>query len=120
MIAIRMIKKTIGRNIVDEYIKTYGSIENLKNVIKRDPDNIKTNYDLEEWEYYLKNPEEEVEDGKTIFRDHSSISMLELELMNFIKYENPQSISELAKLIHKDITTVQKKVTKLEKEGLIE
>ncbi|MGL6298851.1 MAG: hypothetical protein ACRC1M_06780, partial [Methanobacteriaceae archaeon] len=63
MIAMRMIKKTNGNAIIEDYIKTYGSIENLKNIIKRDPENVKTNYDLEEWEYYIKNPDEEVEDS---------------------------------------------------------
>jgi len=120
MIAIRMLNKTNGKGIIKKYEKEYGSIKNLKQIIKSDPENMKTTFDLEEWEYYLKHPDEEVTDGKTIYRDSSSISMLEVELMNFIKHENPKSISELSKMIHKDISTVQKKISNLEKEGFIE
>jgi len=119
MIAIRMINKTDGKGIIKNYEKEYGSIENLKQIIKSNPENMKTTFDLEEWEYYIKHPDEEVKDGKTIYRDSSSISMLEVELMNFIKHESPKSISELSKMIHKDITTVQKKIHNLEKEGFV-
>jgi len=84
MIAIRMIKKTDGKTIVEDYEKTYGSIENLEKILKRNPKDAKAHYDLNDWKYFKKHPDEEVNDGKTIFRDHSSISTLELELMNFI------------------------------------
>ncbi|MDR0774697.1 MAG: MarR family transcriptional regulator [Rickettsia sp.] len=120
MITIRMIKKTTGKGIIENYKKEYGSIENLEKIIEREPENMKTQFDLEEWEYFINHPDEEVNDGKTIFRDYTSISMLEIELMNFIKHENPKSISELAKMIQKDISTVQKKINNLEKEGLVE
>ena len=43
-----------------------------------------------------------------------------MELLNFIKNENPQSIIELVRMIHKDIKTMHPKVKNLEKEGLIE
>ncbi|MDR3062607.1 MAG: MarR family transcriptional regulator [Methanobrevibacter sp.] len=119
MIKIRMINITNGKGIIEKYEKQYGNIENLKQVIKSDPENTLTNFDLEEWEYYILHPNEEVKDSKTIYRDYSSISMLEMDLMTFIKHENPKSISELAKLIHKDITTIQKKISNLEKEGFI-
>ncbi|MDR2624434.1 MAG: hypothetical protein LBC39_07745 [Methanobrevibacter sp.] len=119
MITIRTINQTDGKGIVKNYENKYGSIANLKQIINADPNNVKTNFDLEEWEYYLKHPYEKVNDGKTIYRDSSSISMLEVELMGFIKHENPRSISELAKMTHKDVTTVQRKVSNLEKEGFI-
>ena len=119
MIAIRMIKKTNGKKIIENYKKTYGSMENLEKILKIKPDDAKAYYDLDDWKYFKEHPEEEVEEGKTIFRNHSSISTLELELMNFIKQDNPKSIKELAELIHKDVTTIQRKINNLEKEGLI-
>ena len=94
-------------------------MENLEIILKRNPEDAKAHYDLNDWKYFKKHPDEEVNTGKTIFRDHSSISTLELELMNFIKHENPKSIKELAELIHKDVSTIQRKVNNLEKEGLI-
>ena len=45
---------------------------------------------------------------------------LELELLNFIKNENPKSIRELARLIHDDVSTTQRRASRLEKERLIE
>jgi len=43
-----------------------------------------------------------------------------MELLNFIKYKKPESIRELARMIHKDVRTVQPKVKELEREGLIQ
>jgi predicted HTH transcriptional regulator len=119
MITIKMTNITTGKEIIKDYERKYGSMNNLKEIIKSDPENMKTNFDLEEWEYYLKHPDEKVKDGKTIYRDYNSITMLELELMNFIKHENPKSINELAKMIKKDKSTISRKISNLEKEGFI-
>jgi predicted transcriptional regulator len=45
---------------------------------------------------------------------------IELEILTIIKKEAPKSISELSKIIHKDMSTIQHKVKKMEQEGLIE
>jgi len=37
-----------------------------------------------------------------------------------IKNENPESLTELAKLMNRDISTIQRKVNKLNQEGLVE
>jgi predicted transcriptional regulator len=76
--------------------------------------------DLEDWKYHLEHPDAPVKQGKTIITDKLTIGKLEMELLNFIKNEKPQSIRELARMIHKDIRTVHPKVKELEKEGLIE
>jgi len=119
MIAIKMIRTIPAKKMIEEFEKMYGSIEQLEKVLKNKGGDMKMKMDLDDWKYFKKNPEEEIEDGKTIFRNSSSISMLEIELMNFIKHDNPKSISELAKMIQKDISTVQRKINNLEKEGLI-
>lgn len=110
---------TTGKEIIKDYERKYGSMNNLKEIIKSDPENMKTNFDLEEWEYYLKHPDEKVKDGKTIYRDYNSITMLELELMNFIKHENPKSINELAKMIKKIKALFQEKLVIWKKKGLL-
>lgn len=119
MIAIRMIRTIHAIDMIKEFEKMYGSIEQLEKVLKKGEGDMKMKMDLDDWKYFLKNPYEEIQDGKTIFRDHTTISTLELELMNFIKYDNPKSVSELAKLIHKDVSTIQRKINNLEKEGLV-
>ncbi|RBQ22920.1 hypothetical protein ALNOE001_13090 [Candidatus Methanobinarius endosymbioticus] len=40
-------------------------------------------------------------------------------MLNTIKQEKPQSIRELPKILHKDISSVQPKVKNLANEGLI-
>jgi len=119
MIAIRMMRTIPAINMIKEFEKMYVSIEQLKEVLEKGEGDMKMKMDLDDWKYFLENPDEEIQDGKTIFRDHTTISTLELELMNFIKYDNPKSVSELAKLIHKDVSTIQRKINNLEKEGLI-
>jgi len=44
---------------------------------------------------------------------------LEIELLNLIKNEKPESIRELARMIHKDISVVHPKVKKLERKDLL-
>jgi predicted transcriptional regulator len=76
--------------------------------------------DLENWEHYLKNPDDIVEETKTIATNKLTLTNLELELLNFIKTEKPQSIRELARMIHKDISIIRPKIKTLENTGLIE
>jgi DNA-binding MarR family transcriptional regulator len=119
MITIKMTKKTTGKGMIKYFEKTYGSIERLERIIKRDSENMLAYYDLDDWKYFIEHPNEEVEDGKTIFTEDLNLGKIELELLNFIKNNNPQSIRELAGLIRKDVSNVQRKVKKLEKEGLV-
>jgi len=98
---------------------TYGSINRLKSVAKRNPKNMKLYTDLDEWKYFLKHPNEKVTRTKVHYTDDLNIGKIELELLNFIKNKKPRSINELSKIVGKDVSSVQRKVNKLEKEGLI-
>ncbi|MBZ9571059.1 winged helix-turn-helix transcriptional regulator [Methanobrevibacter sp. TMH8] len=119
MISIKMIKKTTGKGMIRKFEKAYGSFDGLERIVKKDPENMIAYYDLDDWKYFLKHPNEEVEDGKTIFTEDLSIGKIELEILNFIKNKHPKSMRDLAKLMNKDVGNVQRKVKHLEKEGLI-
>ena len=119
MISIKMIRKTTGRGMIEVFEKTYGSFDQLERIVKKDPENMIAYYDLDDWKYFLKHPDEEVEDGKTVFTEDLRIGKIELEILNFIKNNNPKSMRDLAKLMNKDVANVQRKVKNLEKEGLI-
>jgi predicted transcriptional regulator len=75
--------------------------------------------DLENWEYYIKKPNEELTEGKTIFVENLNLGDLEFELLQSIKNDSPTSISDLAKKINKEVSIVQKKVKILEQADLI-
>ena len=98
--------------------KTYGSLKELEKTFGR-TNNMVMYVDLENWKYYLKNPNEKIERGRTIFTEDLTIGELEMKLLSFIKQEDPKSIRELADLVHKNIATVQPKIKKMEEEGLI-
>ncbi len=117
---ITLIRNIKGSELIQEFEKTYGSLNRLQKLHERNPENMKIYMDLDDWKYYLDHPDEVIEDGKTVITDKLTLGKLEMELLNFIKNEKPQSIRELARLIHKDISTVHPKVKQLEKEGLIE
>jgi len=119
MIALRMIREISGKEKINELEKTYGSIKNLKRLFENDNENMLLYSDLEDWEYFLKHPDETIEEGKTIFPENISLNTIELELLSFIKNKNPSSISELARLVNKEVSSVQKKVNSLEEEGLL-
>ena len=120
MIPITTIKVIKGKEKIKELEKRYGSLKNIKRKFKNDNENMLLYSDLEDWKYFLKHPEEELEEGKTIFIEDINISKRDFELIKTIKDNNPNSISELAKLLNKEVSFVQKKVSVLKKEGLLD
>ena len=120
MIELKLIKIIKGKELIEEFKEEYGSIEKLENKLENDKDNMKLFSDLEDWKFFGKNPDDEIEDMTTIITDKLTLTTLELELLNFIKNENPQSIRELARMIHEDVSNTQRRVSRLEKEGLLE
>jgi predicted Rossmann fold nucleotide-binding protein DprA/Smf involved in DNA uptake len=119
MIPITMTRKIKGKEKIQELEKTYGTLTNLKKLFKNDDENMLLYSDLEDWEYFLDHPEEESEEGKTIFIENINLGQIELELIKSIKKEQPNSISELAKIMNKDISNIQRKINTLEQEGLV-
>lgn len=117
---VTLIREISGAELINDLEKTYGSIDKLETLHNRNPENMKIYMDLDDWKYYSNNLEEIIQDSKTIITEKLTLGKLEMELLNFIKTQNPQSIRELARMIHKDIKTVHPKVKNLEKEGLIE
>ena len=73
MIRITLIRKTNGKNLVKLFINKYGSIEKLEKSLKK-KGNMKMKLDLDDWKYFLKNPEEKVEDSETFFVENMGIN----------------------------------------------
>jgi len=119
MIPVTMIRKIKGKDKIFELENTYGSLKNLKRKFAKEDENMLLYSDLEDWEYFMNHPEEELEEGKTVFIENMNIGQIEFEILKFIKNNQPKSISELAKLTNKEVSAVQKKVKLLEKEGII-
>ncbi|MDR3290515.1 MAG: MarR family transcriptional regulator [Methanobrevibacter sp.] len=114
-----LLKKQTGKEFIKEMVKTYGSIIELEKRLKR-TNNMIYYVDLEAWKYHLNHLDEIINRSKTIITDKLKINETDLELLIMIKTEQPESIRELARLINKDISTVQPKVKKLAENGLIE
>jgi len=120
MIEVKLIRIITGRELIKDFKEEYGSMEKLENELENDENNMKLFSDLEDWKFFGKNPDDEIEDKTTIITDKLTLTTLELELLNFIKNEHPQSIRELARMIHEDVSNTQRRVSRLEKEGLLE
>ena len=120
MIKMTLIKEMKGKKLIQEFKAKYGNKETLERAFERDPENVKLHMDLEDWKYYIDNQNEIVKQTEIIYADKSKIGILELELMGFIKNESPKSVSELAKIANKDLSTIQKKIKTLNENGLIE
>ena len=118
---ISLVKEQKGIEYVKEMEKTYNSIEEAEKLLERTkPRNMVIYVDIENWKHLKNNPDEKIKRTTSIITNHLIIGEIEIELLNMIKHNNPQSIRELAKLIDKDISTVQPKIKSLEKEGLLE
>ncbi|KZX16783.1 HVO_A0114 family putative DNA-binding protein [Methanobrevibacter filiformis] len=119
MINITLIRKITGRELIRSFEDTYISIENLEKLFKEDNENMNLQMDLDDWKYFIDHKDEEVEDGRTIFLENNDIDKIGLGLLDLIKNEKPNSISQLAKLANNEVNTTLKKAKLLEKEGLI-
>jgi len=115
---ITLIKEITSQKLIQNFEKTYGSLEHLEVFLSRNPDNMKALVDLEDWKYHLNNPDI-IKETKSIVTHEAALGKLELMLLDFIKTEKPNSIRELAKLTHKNIKSVYSKIKKLERAGFI-
>jgi len=116
---ITLTKEQKAIECVKSFEKEYGSIERLK-IAQEKTGSMKLLVDLENWEYYLDNPDEIVFESKSIVTNKLTLTDLEIELLDFIKKEHPESIRELARMIQKDVSIIHPKIKELEKQGLIE
>jgi len=116
---IFLIKEQSSEDYIKEMEKKYESIEKLNEVFKKTKRSV-FHVDLENWKYLIENPDEMIKIEETIFTDNLNLGETEIEILNMIKDRTPKSIRELAKITKKDISTIQPKVKKMEKEGLIE
>ena len=111
-------KKQTGKEFIREMEKTHGSIHEMTKKVER-TNNMMFYSDLEAWKYYLNHPEETIKRTTTLFTNDLVLSDVEMKLLSIVKHDKPTSIRELAKLMDKDISSVQPKVKNLEKEGLL-
>ena len=116
---ISIIKKQKGHEVLKDYEKKYGSIKEVERLYKETANPLFL-VDYENWKYFRDNPDEELESGVTKVTNKLTLTDMDLEILDYIKKEHPQSIRELARFLDKDIKTIHPKIKKLEEEGLIE
>lgn len=117
---LKLIKLRKGSEFIKELELNYGSLDKLKRLLQKDPENALYQLDLEDWEHYLENPDDVVETRDTIFlNNETNLLMSDLTLLDIIKKENPKSIRNLSHILNKDIKSVQPKVSRLAEEGFI-
>jgi DNA-binding Lrp family transcriptional regulator len=116
---ISLIKEQTGKEILKEFEAKYGSIENLEDKWNR-TNNVLFYNDLETWKYYLKHPNRPYKQTHSIVTNRLNLSDLDMNLLEIINEKKPKSIRELARLINKDVATVQPKITNLSEKGFVE
>jgi predicted transcriptional regulator len=116
---LKLVKEMTGEEFIRLLEKEYRSLDNLKRLIERDPENALYQLDLDDWKYHLEHPDEIVKQSQTLFVKDLKIELSDLELLDVIRKEHPNSIRALAKAINKDYKTVQPKIHKLAEGGLV-
>jgi predicted transcriptional regulator len=119
MIKITLIREIKGKDLIKEYEKKYGTIEKLEKLCKKHDDNPLIALDLDDWEYFKDKPDEIMKQKKILY-NFEGFTPPDLNIINLIKNEKPESITELARMMDKDSGNVAKQVNKLKKEGIIE
>ena len=120
MYEIRLARTIKGRDIIDRLKSEYGSLDNLKKLYKKDRKNQTLCFHLEEWDVHKDALDEDIKERRILFTDDYPIGKIELELLHSIKSNSPESIRDLARLVGKDIKTVQPKVNTLAEKGFID
>ncbi|MCL2157617.1 MAG: MarR family transcriptional regulator [Methanobrevibacter sp.] len=118
MIKIKLIREVIGKDLIKEYEEKYGTPEKLKKIFEETED-MKLELDYDEWKYFITHPEETLEQTHIIY-DYKGLSAIDLELLDTIKNTKPKSLSEIAKSMKKDVSSIQRHVAKLKDNGFIE
>jgi hypothetical protein len=85
MIEIKLIKKTNGKEIIEEMKNVHGSIERLEKIVNRNSKDAKAYYDLNDWKYYEDHLDEEVVETDVLLRDSFQFDKIELNLLDIIK-----------------------------------
>jgi DNA-binding MarR family transcriptional regulator len=105
----------------DEFIKEmenkHGTIESLEKKIEKEYNALKV-VDLDSWKFLKENPEETIK--KTHTKVTNNLKTLDLSLLEIIKKEHPKSLTELAKIVEKDVSVIQRKINNLKKTGFVE
>lgn len=122
MYQIRFTKIIKEKDIIDNLEAKYGTLDNLKKLHKDINGNKSSNtgFDLEEWNIYKDSFDGKVKETRVILTDEPLLGKIDLELLDSIKSNNPESIEDLAKLIDKDIRTLEKGLNFLVTNGFIE
>ena len=119
MIKITLIRKISGTDYVKEMEKKYGNIEKLEKLCEKHENNPEIALELDDWEYFKDHLDETMKQKKILY-NFEGFTAPDLNIINLIKNEKPESITELARMMDKDSGNVAKQVNKLKEEGLIE
>jgi len=119
MIEIKLKRKTSGAEVVKELESVYGTKQRLERIVERNPKDAKAYYDLDDWNYYKDHLDEEIIEEDILLRDKFLFDKVEIDILNSIKEKKPKNLTELAKLVDKNISNILPRVDKLEKEGII-
>ena len=110
-------KKQSSKEFIEEMELKYKNIETLEKEIKKEYNALKV-VDLDSWKFLKENPNETIK--KTHTKLTNDIKTLDLALLDIIKKEHPESITELVHLTNKDVNVIKNKVDYLNETGLIE
>lgn len=116
---ITLIKRIKGTEVIKDLTEKYGSKKELERLYESTQD-VELLVDLENWKYFLQNPNETLEEGKSIVTNKLELTESDLELLSTIKYNEIHSIRDLANKLGKDVKSVQPAVHELSNEGYIQ
>ena len=119
MIKITLSRKLKGTKLIKDFEYEYGSLENLKKLLEKDPENVLFQLNIDDWEYYLNHPENSIKEEQIIFTEDFNLEMFDLILMDCIKQEKPKSLGELSEMVQKEVKEVCPRLEGLEKVGFV-
>lgn len=83
---VTFVNKRTGRDFIKELEIIYGSMDNLKELIKKDPEHPLYTLDLKDWMHLMDNPKDLVETNELILIDDFEFELPEIHI---IEEKNP-------------------------------
>ena len=86
---IKFVRKVKGEEMVREFEKKHGSLENLERYIEENKEDYIALMDYEDWQHFIENPAVVVEEGEIMVTDAAFLNddLEELEAAGLIEFE---------------------------------
>ena len=116
---ITLIKKSTGKEVIQEFTRKYNSFEDLEREYNSTDDPL-LYIDLEDWKYFKEHPNEIQTKGKTlILKEDIGLSKMDFKILSILK-EEENTLTTLSDKLGENVEEIKMRIMGLEKKGIFD